>query len=221
MRILLFGASGGCGSWVVRLAQERNHEITAVIRPETKFNPPFGVDLVKGNVLDDQFVKAVLEGHPLVISCLGQRRAGLHPWARLQSPPDLVERVMRNLANGTREPKPQVLWISAGGVGSSRKQSSFLIKKMIRMGNVGTAYRDLAAAEEVMDSSGLDYLAVRPVTLTHGPPTFRAGPVRHYGLFSTIRRSDVAAWMVQAAEGAGIEFGNNVLLGAGTPTPHV
>ena len=41
-------------------------------------------------------------------------------------------------------------------------------------------------------------LAVRPVTLVNGPPTGLAGKVDRYGLFSMIRRSDVAAWMLGA-----------------------
>lgn len=56
--------------------------------------------------------------------------------------------------------------------------------------------------ESVLRASTLDWLAVRPVTLTHGPPTGRARPVDRYGITSTVRRSDVASWMLEALSGA-------------------
>jgi uncharacterized protein YbjT (DUF2867 family) len=54
--------------------------------------------------------------------------------------------------------------------------------------------------ESVLRASTLDWLAVRPVTLSHGPPTGRVGPVTRYGMTSTVRRGDVAAWMLEALE---------------------
>jgi hypothetical protein len=84
---------------------------------------------------------------------------------------------------------------------------------LIRSGNVGVAYRDLEAAERVVNGAGLDALAVRPVTLTPGAPTGHAGAVSRYGILSTIRRSDVARWMLDAAEGGGRFAVPSVLLG--------
>jgi hypothetical protein len=52
--------------------------------------------------------------------------------------------------------------------------------------------------ERQLSTSRLDWLAVRPVTLMNGTPTGYAARVDRYGLFSIVRRSDVAAWMLGA-----------------------
>jgi hypothetical protein len=59
----------------------------------------------------------------------------------------------------------------------------------------------------------LDWLAVRPVTLMNGRPTGLAGRVDRYGLFSIVRRSDVAAWMLGALSRPTPYVEQTVLLG--------
>ena len=103
------------------------------------------------------------------------------------------------------------IWISAGGVGDSRVQASPIIRRMIGLGGIGAAYRDLERAEAVLHASEVPALAVRPVTLTGGAPTGSAGPVSRYSLFSAVRRSDVARWMLDAADG-GTEYPDSTVL---------
>ena len=40
MRILVLGASGGCGKWATWLAAADGHAVTALVRPATRFDPP-------------------------------------------------------------------------------------------------------------------------------------------------------------------------------------
>jgi len=91
-----------------------------------------------------------------------------------------------------------VVAISAGGVAESITQCTVVIRWIAGAGNVGVAYRDLADMERQLSASRLDWLAVRPVTLMNGGPTGLARKVDRYGLFSIVRRSDVAAWMLGA-----------------------
>ena len=214
LKLIVLGASGGCGNWVVRLASDRGYDVTAVVRLETSYAAPADVTVKRGQLTDSDFVRSILTGQRVIISCLGLRRAGSSPWATLLSPPDLIERVMGYVIQGVSDPGgSRLIWISAGGVGSSRLQANWLVRMMIRAGNVGVAYRDLEAAERMMERDEIDSLAVRPVTLVPGPPTGKAGPVGRYGLRSTIRRSDVAHWMLDVAEGKQSYVGKNVLLG--------
>lgn len=94
----------------------------------------------------------------------------------------------------------QLAVISAGGVCESFAQLTWPVRKLVTTGNVAIAYRDLAKMEEVVERSELDYLIVRPVTLMSGGLTGRAKRVERYGLFSIIRRADVAAWMLDTLE---------------------
>lgn len=214
MRVLVLGASGGCGRWVARLAAERGHDVTALVRQDTPYAPPSGVQVQRGEALDAEVLQEAVAGHDVVFSCLGLKRSSRSLWAKLLSPPDLVSRVIRQLAtimpeHGVR----RLVVISAAGVGSSRTKATWPVRRLISLGNVAVGYSDLERMESELGETELDWLAVRPVTLVGGEPTGRAGPVDRYALFSTIRRADVAGWMVDAAEASPPFETRQVMLG--------
>ena len=63
---------------------------------------------------------------------------------------------------------------------------------------------DKEAQEQIIASSGLDWVIVRPAILTNGPRrnTYRAGPdIGHWLFPSRISRSDVAAFMLEQLTG--------------------
>jgi uncharacterized protein YbjT (DUF2867 family) len=199
MKLLVLGASGATGSWLVRMAAQAGHHVTALIRPTASFDPPPGVRVARGEVLDPGTLSSALLGQDAVASCLGLRRGGRSPWAPLRSPPDLMARVTSLLIPAmTGASVSRVVAISAGGVAESITQLSTPVRWLVGAGNVGVAYRDLAEMERRLSASQLDWLAVRPVTLMDGAPTGQAGRVERYGLFSIVRRADVATWMLGA-----------------------
>ena len=218
MRLLVLGASGGCGRWLVRLAAERGHEVTALVRPASDVHADAGgarVAVHRGDVADPALLDHVLPGHDAVLSALGLRRAGRSPWAPLRSPSDLTERVTRSLVPAMRRHGvPRLVAISAAGVGDSLPRLTWPVRRLVATGNVAVAYRDLAAMEAALAASDLDWLAVRPVTLADGEPRRAARPVGRYRLTSTVRRSEVAAWMLDAVERPAPFAERRVLLGA-------
>jgi putative NADH-flavin reductase len=198
----------------VRLAAEHGHEVTALVRAETPFVPPSAVRVARGQATDPAVVDDILSGQDAVVSALGLRRAGLSPWSSLQSPPDLTSRVAALLvAAMPRHGSRRLLAISAGGVGDSVHQLTWPVKGLVRAGNIGVAYRDLAEMESTFANSSLDWCVVRPVTLVNGPPRKPARRVERYGLTSRIRRSEVAAWMLAAVERPAPFADRQVLLG--------
>ena len=214
MKLIVLGASGGCGRWLSQLAAERGHRVTALVRPTTSFVAPAGVTVRRGQVLDPDTLEEAVAGEDIVFSCLGLRRAGPSPWARLLSPPDLMAKAARILIAAMRRRGIQrLVVVSAGGVGASVAQLSRPVRWLVSSGQVGVAYRDLEKMERELAPSGLDWLAVRPVTLIDGPPTGAAHPVPHYGMFSRVRRSDVAEWMLSRAENPEPFEPRTVLLG--------
>jgi uncharacterized protein YbjT (DUF2867 family) len=199
MNLLILGASGATGGWLTKLAVQAGHRITAIVRPSTAFDAPSGTRVIRGDVLDRATLAVALEGQHAVASCLGIRRIGKNPFAPIASPPDFMSRVTSLLApEMTRAGVRRVVAISAAGVAESITQCSTIVRWVVSAGNVGLAYRDLAEMERRLSASSLDWLAVRPVTLVNGPPTGLVGKVDSYGLFSMIRRSDLAAWMLGA-----------------------
>ena len=204
MNVVVLGASGRTGRWVTRIAAERGHRVRAVAREGSAARVESADEVVTGEVLEREFVSRVLLDQDAVISTLGLNRASLNPWSRLLSPPDVVTRVMSSLAELCADAgSPRVVWMSAGGAGPSLASASLPIRAMIRAGNVGVAYRDLDAAERVMSASSVDAVAALPVTLLNGRSAKAAVPIRRYSLWSVVRRSAVARWMVGAAEASG------------------
>ena len=215
MKLLVLGASGGIGHWLVRLAAERGHDVTALVRPAATLDAPSSVRVIRGDAVDSGVLEAAVQGHDAAASCIGLRRAGRSPWAPLRSPANLVESVMRALVPAMERARiRRLVAISAGGVGDSVAQLTAAVRWLVTRGNMAVAYQDLSRAESVLRASTLDWLAVRPVTLAHGPPTGRVGPVARYGMTSTVRRGDIAAWMLDALEQREPFTERTVLLGA-------
>ena len=202
MNLLVLGASGGCGQWLVRLAGERGHSVRALVRPGTPFDPPAGTETIRGEVLEEGIVDRALEGRDAVLSALGiKRKTRWNPWSALASPPNLTTRVAMRLVEAMpRHDVSRVVLISAAGVGESIQHVHPVLRWMINYSSVAASYEELKEMEAVFARSGLDWLAVRPTTLVAGPPTGSVQAVDRYGMRSRISRGDVAAWMLDALE---------------------
>lgn len=212
---MVVGASGGVGRWVATLAANEGHSVTAVLRHSSAFEPVEGARPVRGDLTDPDFLETAVEGHDAVISCVGIRRSGKNPFAKLLSPPDLTTRLASSLTRAMESRNVRrLVVISAGGVADSISRLTWPVQQLVSTGNVAVAYRDLAGMEARLSASSLDWLAVRPVTLMNGAPLGRAKPVQRYGLASIVRRSDVALWMLRAATGHDSFVEHTVLLGA-------
>jgi nucleoside-diphosphate-sugar epimerase len=196
-RILVLGASGGCGVHVVRDAVAAGHTVVAMLRPDAlvRLGPPAGAITVADDVLRDGAIAEAARAHRIdtVISCLGlRRRHPRNPWSGLISPPDLVARTARSIVAAGA---PRVLQISAAGVADSAPRMNWIMRLLVARSAIGHAYRDLAAAEAIYAASALDWTCVRPVTLTRG----RARAVREVDRFTvlgTIARASVARWLL-------------------------
>ncbi len=202
MTLLVLGASGGCGRWLCRLASERGHRVRALVRRSTPFEALDGVEVIRGDVLDDRVLDHALGGCDAVLSALGIKRTSpLNPWSAIASPLDLTARVAEQLSEAMpRHGIRRVVAISAAGVGESLPAVHPVIRWMIGHSRMAASYEDLAAMEATLATSGLDWLAVRPTTLTDGPPEETVHQVSRYGLLRHVSRGSVAAWMLDALD---------------------
>src|SRR4029450_4618542 len=148
MRLVVLGASGGIGRWAVALAAEKGHSVTAVMRQSSAFTSTAATSVLRGELTDPSFLESAVDGHDAVVSCVGIRRAGLSPFAKLLSPPDLTTRLASSLSRAmeNRDVRRLVV-VSAGGVADSYSRLTWSVQQLVSTGNVAVAYRDLAGME--------------------------------------------------------------------------
>src|SRR5262245_66468880 len=74
MNILVLGASGRTGTWVIRAGLARSHAMTALVRSARGLRVT-GANIVVGDPINSADISAALHNQQIVISCLGQRSA--------------------------------------------------------------------------------------------------------------------------------------------------
>ena len=165
--ILVLGGSGETGKWVLQLAIERGHRLTALVRSKENIDQRDGLELVQGDVLDAAALERVVEGKSAVISCLGiRRKTASNPWSPLLSAVDFTERSAQNIAKAMKKHDvSRLIAISAAGAGDSHDHVGAIVGLMIRNSNLAITLRDSSRMEEIYEKSGLDSMVVRPARL--------------------------------------------------------
>ena len=163
-RVLVLGATGGIGRWVVRDALAAKWSVRALVRTPVVLEPD--VEARIGDPLDAADVAAALEGVDSVVLALGLRRRTESMWAPLVSPPDVVERAARAVVEEAGGRPLRVITISAHGVGDSWESLPLLVRAVVRSSKVRFSYADHAAQERILEASGLPALMLRPTILT-------------------------------------------------------
>jgi len=201
IKLVVFGASGATGQWLVRHAAERGHQVTAVMREGSSASVPQGVDVVRGDPLDAAFVDMAVTGKDAVVTALGVRyRRGRNPFSSIVSPPTLLSQSAAHmLAAMKRHGVSRISMVSAAGVGDSRKTVAWPLRVVFRISNIHVDYEDIERAEALLAASGLDWQAVRPTTLTDGAST-GTRRVDRYATTMRIAREDVARFMLDQLE---------------------
>ncbi|MEM9390999.1 MAG: NAD(P)H-binding protein, partial [Bacteroidota bacterium] len=91
------------------------------------------------------------------------------PWAKLRTPPTLLSTSVNNIVHlSSSLPIKKVVICSAWGVAESRDHIPFWFKWLIANSNINAAYIDHQRQEEILKSSTLDWVIVRPVGLSNG-----------------------------------------------------
>lgn len=204
-KLLILGGSGAIGRWVIEYALQRGHQVTVVVRNKTSVEHHKSIKIIEGSVLDDTILDQAIEGQDAVISCLGiKRKNGKNPWSSLISPKDFAEQATKKILK--KMEKHQVerfIAVSAAGVGDSKKRTSFAMNSLVQLSNVKLSFADLGKMEQVMQHSPLDTLAVRPVSLTDFQQVQPTRIVDRFNMSSTISRSSVALWLINAVSREG------------------
>lgn len=196
MRLVVLGASGGCGRQLVQQAAAAGHNVVAVGRAGSSLDVPEGVEIRRGALDDEAFLRETFRGADAVLSCVGLKLGSLAPWAKPEDPTVLSRCTPHILAAMKAEGVRRILAISAGGVGDSLTTMPWVFRMLIRSTALRHAYAELEQMEQQLAASGLDWCCPRPTGLTDGPATGAVRENPRLNSRATISRADVAAWML-------------------------
>jgi len=196
VKVLVAGATGGCGRLVVRRLAELCIE-TRVLTRDTRRAAQFGsIDVVEGNALSPEDCSRATEGCQAVICALGDRRVPTN--RRIVDGDGII-----NLAGSAeRAGAGRFVLVSSLGVGDSWDWTPFFMRWFGRVMKVMPILREKERSEEYVRSSTLQWTILRPGFLTN--LRVRAEPVllpdtgRVPGLSSKQGVADVAVRCLQS-----------------------
>jgi putative NADH-flavin reductase len=196
MKILIIGGSRGIGLEAVKQALARGYSVRAFARSADKIalsDPK--LEKQNGSALQLNDVSSALAGVDAVILTLG-----------ITIGPEMVFGPVRLFSDATRiivsamqrAGVKRLICVTGFGAGDSRAAVGYLQGKVFRL-IFGRAYGDKDIQEDIVRNSGLEWIIVRPVVLTHGskrgnyeilddPKTWKNG---------VISRADVADFLVK------------------------
>jgi nucleoside-diphosphate-sugar epimerase len=201
MRIVIFGANGGTGRQLARLALDAGHTTVAVTRHPDAF-PVTGATLTvaAADVHDRDTVVRVVEGADAVLSTLGVTftREPVHTYSAGTA--NIVD-AMRT--HGVR----RLAVVSSSAVGDYPHRPGMplslrLVQPVISNVFGKTLYADMRRMEALVADSGLQWTIVRPSGLFDLPyvTEYVAGQGDPVGAYTS--RTDLADYLLKVASGA-------------------
>ncbi|MBL8061726.1 MAG: SDR family oxidoreductase [Anaerolineales bacterium] len=196
MKIVIFGASGRTGQHLISQALEQGHTVTAFARTPGKIKTSHErLKIIRGDIHDADAVDLTVEGQEVVVCTLGVNKDG--PATALADGTRNIIHAMKK--HGVR----RILNVSAAGFSGER--ADFLTGKILLwifnryLTKLFTAMKN---QHEVIEQSGLEWIAIRPFLLDEGPSkggyriVLEGIPSRGY----RINTGDVAEFMLNNLE---------------------
>lgn len=202
-KIAIIGATGRTGNIITKLSIERGFFPVCLIRENSKDKLKNEISTVIGSPLIFEDVRKTLEGCEAVFVALNITRKSDAPWSKVISPVNLLNESMKNIIKASKELGiDRIITISAWGVGDSYKEINWMFRFLINKTNVGVSYKGHEDQEKLLNESGLNYTAVRPVGLSNGKLTENI-IISQRGdnkLKMSISRKDVAKFMIDIVD---------------------
>jgi putative NADH-flavin reductase len=195
MKLAVFGATGGVGTQIVRLALEQGHTVTAVVRNPAKFTRTSHEALhvvTIPDLADTESVQAAVSGSDAALSGIGPSTS-----KDLTAASVPTRHILAALAGAGID---RFVAVSAAPVGPVPEDDSFVNRRLVfpltRRFFAGI-YGDLAVMEQEIAASGLKWTVVRPPKLTDkalGEYRVEIGGNVPHGMFAS--RAEVAHAML-------------------------
>ncbi|TMM59343.1 NAD-dependent epimerase/dehydratase family protein [Maribacter algarum] len=166
MRILILGATGRTGKWVLKLALKKGYNVHILVRDCTKITAEENLTIFHGTPADKSMLSKAAENCKAIISVLNISRTSDFPWAKLRTPASFLSDVMHHIIQVSEKHQiGRVVVCSAWGVDATNSDLPFWFRWMIGHSNIGAAYTDHERQEKILLQSNLDWTIVRPVGL--------------------------------------------------------
>jgi putative NADH-flavin reductase len=193
MRVLVVGATGGTGRAVTTRALVEGHTVSAFARGAASLPTGDGrLTRIPGDVGDPAAVDAAVRDHDAVVCVLGARPTRRPVSVFSDGTAHLVAAMS---AHGVR----RIICVTGIGCGDSRGHGGFLYDRIVLPLVLRTIYEDKDRQENILRTSGLDWIIVRPAFLTDGPASsnFLALNDLDGVRAGRISRADVAMFIVR------------------------
>lgn len=197
MKIIVFGATGGVGQFVVKQAIESGFEVTAFVRTPAKLEVTHkNLTVVKGDAFNPAEVAAAIAGHDAVVSCLGSNQG-------MKKSTDLQEMIKNIVAGMQEHGVKRIVYTASAGIYNELPG----VSGKLMMGVLKNALTDHRAATDYIEAHGLIYTFVRPMGLTDGPFSgkYRESAMGVPEKSKSIPRADVAHFILKALRDAQYE----------------
>ena len=200
-KIAIFGATGRTGKHLVSEVVSRGLIPVCLVREKSKekITERKAFSII-GSPLEYQDVWETINGCDAVLIALNISRKYDWPWAKVITPPNLLDIAAKNILKAMNESGVRrVITVSACGVGDSYSEANWIIRFLINNTKVGITYEGHEAQERVFRQSELDWTAVRPVALTSEGWNLpvRVSFMGERKLRMSIGRKDVAKFMLE------------------------
>jgi putative NADH-flavin reductase len=192
MQIIIFGATGSLGSYVVKEALAQGYSVKVFTRSINKLKEIESpqLSIIQGDVFNFEDVQNAIRGTDAVLCCLGDGAKGKVRAAGTQN----IVKAMENLGVN------RLICQTTLGLGESWHNLNFFWKYIMFGFLLKKAFIDHKVQEQYINDSKLDFTIVRPSAFTDEPPTkkFMVGfDSQTRKLSLKIPRADIAYFMVE------------------------
>ena len=165
MKILIIGATRGVGKALAECGLNDGFEVSILARDPSKIAENLqGAATFKGDIRDPKSLTEAVRGQEAVCSCIGVPITF--------KPVDLFSVGAKTLIDVMKESGVKTyITVTGIGTGDSKGHGGFLYDRIFKPLFLKTIYEDKDQEENIVKSSDLDWLIVRPAGLTNGPRT--------------------------------------------------
>ncbi|HWZ02037.1 MAG TPA: NAD(P)H-binding protein [Mucilaginibacter sp.] len=169
MRVLVLGATGRTGSYLVSEAIKTGYTVNVLVRDKNRSGINSGlISVFEGVPTNKAELLAAMQNCDAILSALNISRTSDFPWAKLRTPENFLSASIKNIIEAAVELNvKRIIITSAWGVAETKKDIPWWFRLLIDHSNIGYAYRDHERQEELLKNSNLNWTAVRPVGLTN------------------------------------------------------